>query len=442
MRAVMTSIIERILHGFFVFNHRNLIITPMNRLTLVFLFFFSCTFSLLNSALGQVNYFNAMKWRMIGPHRGGRTVGAVGVPQQPNVFYVGVNNGGAWKTTDYGRTWVPIFDDQPTGSVGDIAVAPSNPNVLYVASGEGIQRPDLSIGDGVYKSTDGGKTWTNTGLRDGQQIGGIAIDPANENRVFVAVLGHPYGPNEERGVYKTENGGKTWEKVLYKNENTGAVQVMFDPKDPNTVYAVLWAARQGPWENGAWQGPESGLYKSTDGGVIWKKLSKGLPTFEQGLGRIGLGIAPSDPNRLYATVDAGENGGIYRSDDAGASWYRTNPDERLWGRGSDFAEIKVDPKNADVVYSANVVAWKSTDGGKNWNAFRGAPGVTIITAFGSILIIRRLFSLPLTKGQSLPSMAERRSARGTTNLQHSFITLLRTMPFRTMSMAGNRKAAR
>jgi photosystem II stability/assembly factor-like uncharacterized protein len=319
-------------------------------------------------------HFDAMRWRMIGPHRGGRTVGAVGVPQQPNVFYIGVNNGGAWKTTDYGRTWKPIFDDQPTGSVGDIAVAPSNPNVLYVASGEGIQRPDLSIGDGVYKSTDGGRTWTNTGIRDGQQIGGIAIDPNNENRVFVAVLGHPYGPNEERGVYKTENGGKTWEKVLYKNENTGAVQVMFDPKDPNTVYAVLWAARQGPWENGAWQGPESGLYKSTDGGMIWKKLTKGLPTFEQGLGRIGLGIAPSDPKRLYATVDAGENGGIYRSDDAGASWYRTNPDERLWGRGSDFAEIKVDPKNPDVVYSANVVTWKSTDGAKNWSAFRGAPG--------------------------------------------------------------------
>ncbi|TAG59180.1 MAG: glycoside hydrolase, partial [Runella slithyformis] len=159
-----------------------------------------------------------------------------------------------------------------------------------------------------------------------------------------------------------------------KNENTGAVQVMLDPKDPNTVYAVLWAARQGPWENGAWQGPESGLYKSTDGGSVWKKLSQGLPTFEQGLGRIGLGIAPSDPNRLYATVDAGQNGGIYRSDDAGASWYRTNPDERLWGRGSDFAEIKVDPKNADVVYSANVVTWKSVDGGKNWTAFRGAPG--------------------------------------------------------------------
>lgn len=326
------------------------------------------------TTLAQVNYFDAMQWRMIGPHRGGRTVGAVGVPQQPNVFYIGVNNGGVWKTTDYGRTWKPIFDDQPTGSVGDIAVAPSNPNVLYVASGEGIQRPDLSIGDGVYKSSDGGKTWTNTGLRDGQQIGGISIDPTNENRVFVAVLGHPYGPNEERGVYRTENGGKTWEKILYKNENTGAVQVMLDPKNPSIVYAVLWAARQGPWENGAWQGPESGLYKSTDGGNIWKKLDKGLPTFEQGLGRIGLGIAPSDPNRLYATVDAGENGGIYRSDDAGASWYRTNPDERLWGRGSDFAEIKVDPKNPDVLYSANVVAWKSADGGKNWTAFRGAPG--------------------------------------------------------------------
>lgn len=345
----------------------------MNRRTLV-LVFLLCSMNGFYSVIGQVNYFNAMKWRMIGPHRGGRTVGAVGVPQQPNVFYVGVNNGGVWKTTDYGRTWKPIFDDQPTGSVGDIAVAPSNPNVLYAASGEGIQRPDLSIGDGVYKSTDAGKTWTNTGLRDGQQIGGIAIDPTNEERVFVAVLGHPYGPNEERGVYRTDNGGKTWEKVLYKNEDTGAVQVMPDPKDPKIVYAVLWAARQGPWENGAWQGAESGLYKSTDGGAIWKKLTVGLPTFAQGLGRIGLGISPSDPNRLYATVDADENGGIYRSDDAGNSWYLTNPDPRLWGRGSDFAEIKVDPKNPDVVYSANVVAWKSTDGGKNWSAFRGAPG--------------------------------------------------------------------
>lgn len=319
-------------------------------------------------------FLNNLQWRMIGPHRGGRTIGAVGVPQQPNVFYIGVNNGGVWKTTDYGRTWEPIFDGQPTGSVGDVAVAPSNPDVLYVASGEGVQRPDLSVGDGVYKSVDGGKTWVNTGLRDGQQIGSIAIDPTNENRVFVAVLGHPYGANNERGVYRTLNGGKTWEQVLFKDINTGAAQVTLDPNNPTIVYAALWAARQGPWENGAWQGPESGLFKSTDGGTTWKKLSTGLPTFEQGLGRIGFCIAPSDPKRMYATVDSPELGGIYRSDNGGESWVRTSSDERFWGRGSDFAEVKVDPKNPDIVYSANVVTWKSGDGGKTWSAFRGAPG--------------------------------------------------------------------
>jgi photosystem II stability/assembly factor-like uncharacterized protein len=318
--------------------------------------------------------FNSMKYRMIGPHRGGRTVGAVGVPQQPNVFYIGVNNGGVWKTTDYGRTWFPIFDDQPTGSVGDVVVAPSNPNIIYVASGEGLQRPDLSIGDGIYKSTDAGKTWTNTGLKNAQQIGGLSIDTQNENRVFAAVLGHPYGPNEERGIYRTLDGGKNWERVFYIDENTGAAQVTIDPKNSNIIYADLWAGRQGPWENGSWQGPGSGLYKSIDGGTTWKKLTKGLPTFEQGLGRIGFCIAPSDPNRLYATVDSQQLGGIYRSDDAGESWYRTSSDERYWGRGSDFAEVKVHPKNPDVVFSANVVTWKSTDGGKNWTGFRGAPG--------------------------------------------------------------------
>ncbi|MBP6825255.1 MAG: DUF1080 domain-containing protein [Saprospiraceae bacterium] len=279
-----------------------------------------------------------------------------------------------WRTDDYGRTWTPIFDDQPTGSVGDVAVAPSDPNVLYVATGEGLQRPDLSVGDGVYKSTDGGKTWANTGLRDGLQIGGLAVDPKDPKRIFAAVLGHPYGPNPERGVYRSVDGGKTWEKVLYHDENTGAIQVTIDPKNPDIVYADLWANRLAPWENGTWQGPGSGLWKSTDGGSTWKQLTQGLPTPVQGLGRIGFCIAPSDPTRLYATVDAGESGGIYRSDDAGASWYRTNPDGRLWGRGSDFAEVKCDPKNPDIVYSANVVTWKSTDGGKTWLAFRGAPG--------------------------------------------------------------------
>ena len=289
-------------------------------------------------------------------------------------FYIGVNNGGVWKTTDYGRTWVPIFDGQPTGSIGDVIVAPSNPNVIYVGSGEGLQRPDLSVGDGIYKSADAGKTWTHLGLKNAQQIGGLDIDPKNENRVFVAALGHPYGPNEERGVYRTTDGGKTWERVLYKDENTGAIQVTIDPNNSNIVFADMWAGRQGPWENGAWNGKESGLFKSTDGGTTWRKITKGLPTTEQGLGRIGFCIAPSDSKRMYATVDAGREGGIFRSDDAGESWYRIQTDNRYWGRASDFAEVKVDPKNADIVYSANIVTWKSIDGGKTFTAFRGAPG--------------------------------------------------------------------
>ena len=332
------------------------------------------SFKNTNAQKFDAKYFNSMQWRCIGPHRGGRTVGAVGVPSQPNVFYIGVNNGGVWKTNDFGRTWKPIFDDQPTGSIGDIVVSPSNPNIIYVGTGEGLQRPDLSVGDGIYKSTDGGKTWINTGLIDGQQVGGLAIDPKDENRVFAAVLGHPYGPNTERGVYRTINGGKTWEKVLYKDENTGAIQVSIDPNNSNIIYADMWAARLGPWENGAWNGKESGLFKSTDGGTTWKKLTIGLPTTEQGLGRIGFCIAPSNSNRMYATVDAGKYGGIYRSDDAGETWANINADERLWGRGSDFAEVKTDPKNEDIVYTADVVVWKSINGGKTWDAFRGAPG--------------------------------------------------------------------
>jgi photosystem II stability/assembly factor-like uncharacterized protein len=319
--------------------------------------------------------FGGLKYRNIGPHRAGRTVGISGVASQPNIFYIGVNNGGVWKTTDYGHTWNPIFDAQKTGSVGDVIVAPSNPNVIYVGSGEGIQRPDLSIGDGLYKSTDAGKTWMHLGLNDAQQIGGLSVDPNNENRIFVAALGHPYGPNKERGVYRSLDGGKTLEQVLYIDENTGAVQVMIDPNHPNIVFATLWAARQGPWENGAWNGEASGLYKSTDGGNTWRKIEKGFPTTkEDGLGRIGFTIAQSNSTRMYATVDAEKKGGIYRSDDSGESWYLLTEDPRFWGRGSDFAEVKTDPTNEDIVYSANVVMWKSVDGGHHWTGIKGAPG--------------------------------------------------------------------
>ena len=334
-----------------------------------------CVAQLASAQIIPRSYLSHLSWRMIGPHRAGRTVGMCGVPSQPNVFYIGVNNGGVWKTTDYGNTWKPIFDDQNTGSVGDVVVAPSNPNVIYVGSGEGIQRPDLSVGNGLYKSVDAGNTWVNLGLHDAQQIGGIAVDAQNENRIFVAALGHPYGPNKERGVYRSLDGGKTFQQVLYINENTGAVQVAIDPTNPNIIIADIWAARQGPWENGAWNGVESGLFKSEDGGNTWRKLTKGLPTTtEDGLGRIGFTIAPSNSKRMYATVDAEKKGGIYRSDDGGESWYMLTDDGRLWGRGSDFAEVKVDPKNQDIVYSANVVTWKSVDGGKSWTGIKGAPG--------------------------------------------------------------------
>ncbi|CAN5805822.1 hypothetical protein BH11GEM1_BH11GEM1_17460 [soil metagenome] len=319
--------------------------------------------------------YSELRWRMIGPFRASRTKAAVGIPDQPNVFYIGAVDGGVWKTDDYGRTWNPIFDEQPSGSIGAIAVAPSNPDVVYVGSGEGLQRPDLSTGDGMYKSTDAGKSWTHLGLRDGQQIPQIVVDPRNENRLFVAVMGHPYGPNAERGLYRSTDGGASFQKVLYTDENTGAIDVVLDPVNPDIIYCALWESRQGPWENGAFSGPGSGLYKSIDGGVTWKRLERGLPTFaEDGLGRIGITVAPSLPSRLFATVNSTKGDGLFRSDDAGESWYRATTDARVATRESDFAEVKVDPKNPDVVYTASVVTWKSVDGGKTFSAFRGAPG--------------------------------------------------------------------
>ena len=335
---------------------------------------FASATSLDAQATMPSNATDGLTWRHIGPFRAGRTKSAVGVPSQPNTFYMAVTNGGVWKTTDAGRTWNPIFDAMPTGSIGAVEVAPSDPNIVYVGSGEGLQRPDLSTGDGLYRSADAGKTWTRLGLRDGQQIPRIAVDPRDPNRLFVAVLGHPYGPNTERGIYRSVNGGKSFERVLYKDENTGGADVVLSPSDPNTVYAVLWEARQGPWENAAFSGPGSGLFKSTDGGNTWTQLSGGLPTAADGVGRFGIGIAPSDANRIYVTVTAGQKSGLYRSNDGGASWSRTTNDNRVYGRGDDFAAVTVDPRDPNTVYSMNVVAWKSTDAGATWSAFRGAPG--------------------------------------------------------------------
>jgi photosystem II stability/assembly factor-like uncharacterized protein len=317
--------------------------------------------------------FAEMRWRMVGPIRGGRTRACAGVPNQPNVFYMGAVNGGVWKTNDFGRTWKPIFDEQDTGSIGALAVAPSDPNIVYAGSGEGLQRPDLSVGDGVYRSSDAGKTWTHLGLRDGQQIPQIAIDPTNPNRIFVAVLGHPYGPNAERGIFRSTDGGQTFEKVLYKDENTGGSDVAIDPSNPDIVYAGMWEARQGPWENGAWSGTGGGMFKSTDGGKTWRQLSKGFP---DGVAQVNIAISPSKPTRLYAAVATGRATGLYRSEDGGESWERTTTDTRPGARigGGDLPVLAVDPRNADIVFSASTVTWKSTDQGRTWTGIRGAPG--------------------------------------------------------------------
>jgi len=319
--------------------------------------------------------YEGIRWRSIGPFRGGRTVAVTGVPGKPNVFYMAPNNGGVWKSDDYGRTWNPIFDGQPTGSIGALALAPSNPQIIYVGSGEGLRRPDLSVGDGIYKSSDGGQSWQHLGLRDAQQIGAIIVDPHDPNRLFVAALGHPYGPNPERGVFRSLDGGASWQKVLYKDDNTGAIDLAFDPSSPQIVYADMWSSRRPPWTTGGgYNGPGSGLYKSTDGGANWKQLTGGLPTEKDKLGRIGIGIAPSDANRIYAWVDAPKLGGIYRSDDAGENWQRVNEEQRIGGRGDDFACVRVDPKNKDIVYAANTSTYRSADAGKNFIAIKGAPG--------------------------------------------------------------------
>ena len=324
--------------------------------------------------------FQELRWRMIGPFRGGRTVSISGIPGHQNIFYMAPNNGGVWKSTDFGHTWNPIFDNELSGSIGALAVAPSNPDIIYVGSGEGLRRPDLSVGNGIYKSTDAGRTWQhlgsdNSGLRNAQQIAAIIVDPKDPDRLFVGAMGHPYGPNPERGVFRSLDGGQTWQKVLYKNDDFGSTSLVFDPRNSQIIFTGLWASRRPPWTTGGgYDGPGSGLYKSTDGGDTWRQITKGLPTEADGVGRIGVDVALTDSNRMYAWVDAKKNAGIYRSDDAGESWTLVNTEDRVTGRGDDFSCVRIDPRNPDIIYVANTTTYKSTDAGKNFTAIKGAPG--------------------------------------------------------------------
>ncbi len=313
----------------------------------------------------DASLFDALEWRMVGPYRGGRVVAVAGVPSQPYVYYMGATGGGVWKTTTGGATWEPVSDDDfSSGSIGAIAVAPSDPNVVYVGTGEACIRGNTSPGDGMYMSTDAGKTWKHVGLRDAGQIGGIVVHPTNPNLVYVAVLGHAFGPNEMRGVFRSRDGGATWEKVLYRDENAGGIDLAMDPNNPRVIYAALWQARRMPWgmESG---GPGSGIFKSTDGGNTWTEISRndGLP--KGTLGKIGITVSPLDSDRVWAIVEA-EDGGVFRSDDAGATWAKLNDDRSLRQRAWYYTHIYADPENANTVYVLNVRFWKSTDGGRTY----------------------------------------------------------------------------
>jgi photosystem II stability/assembly factor-like uncharacterized protein len=342
--------------------------------------------------------FSGLRWRMLGPFRGGRVDAVSGVIGRPNEFYFGAVNGGVWKSVDAGRVWTPIFDSQPIASIGALAVAPSAPDTIYVGSGESTLRDSVGYGNGVYKSTDAGKTWTHLGLADTQHIGRIAIDSRNPNVVYVAAIGHLYAPNADRGVFKSVDGGRSWRKVLFRNNDVGAVDVVIDPSNSRVVYACLWNTRRPPWYTYApTNGPGGGIFKSTDAGATWTPLASGLP--KEGIGRSGIAVAPSNPRRLYAVVDclvpdpaapppaappaggAGGRpqappgqGGFFRSDDAGATWTKMSGDPALWGRGWYFEKLVVDPKDADTVYVPNVSVSRTRDGGKTWVALRGSPG--------------------------------------------------------------------
>jgi len=317
--------------------------------------------------------FQGLHWRSIGPFRGGRSLAVTGVRGQPELFYFGAVDGGVWRTNDAGRTWRPIFDSQPIGSVGAIAVAPSDSQIIYVGTGEADMRSNIAYGNGMYKSTDAGKTWLHIGLEDSRQIARILVDPHDPAKVYVGVLGHAYGPNEQRGVFYSKDGGKKWKRILYHDENTGAIDLAFAPGNPRVIYAALLQTRRPPWNiYPPSKGPGTGLYRSIDGGEHWDHLTgHGLPETE--LGRIGIAFAPSNPRRIYMIADAKE-GGLYRSDDGGETWSRVSQDHRIWGRGWYFGEVAVDTKNQDVVYVPNTGLYRSRDGGKTFTVIKGAPG--------------------------------------------------------------------
>ncbi len=329
--------------------------------------------SALAHAQVDFNALKELKYRNIGPFRGGRVLAVSGVTSRPNTYFFGATGGGIWKTADGGSSWLPVADGQlKTGSVGALAISESEPNVIYAGMGEACVRGNVSNGDGVYKSVDGGKTWTNIGLADSYHIGRIAIDPRNADVVFVAALGHLFGPNEERGVYRTKDGGKTWKNVLYRDAGTGAVDLAMDPGNPNLIYASLWQVRRKPWtlDSG---GNGSGLFQSTDGGDTWKEITRN-PGMPKGiLGRIGVAISPANSERVWAIVEAAE-GGVYRTDDGGKTWTRTNQDNTLRQRAWYYSHIFADPKSADTVYALNTSMWKSIDGGKTFSLIRAPHG--------------------------------------------------------------------
>ena len=319
------------------------------------------------------NAYKDLKWRSVGATRGGRVTAYSGVRQQPHTFYFGGVGGGVWKTDDAGISWRPMSDGQiATGSIGSIDVAPSNPNHVWVGTGSAAIRSNVIIGRGVYKSTDAGNTWELMGLKDSGQIGGIKIHPYNTNTVWLAALGSPFGPNDERGIFKTTDGGKTWKKTLFVNNETGGRDIEVDPENPDILYAAMYRGFRKGWDiiSG---GPasEGGIYKSTDGGETWKKISAGLPG--KLIGKIDIDIARSNPKVLYAMVEApGPEGGLFRSNDAGESWTLVTNNQRLRARPFYFHYVTVNPKNENEVWVNELGLHKSTDGGKTWTDGRHA----------------------------------------------------------------------